>query len=294
MAWTLWNKWVIYIFLIFMWGLTIKAFAEGNQRITPMYYILPPVTIILLWWLWGFKQVTLDGDTLIIRDSRREARVPISQVKRIHKLNGKISYVSIVFKSETEFGRCVRIFTMDVDKIAKLLRVAVEGKDVGVKINHVQCESMDIPHQKEIIVSGWTSEELSNILTDFAEMYNGRLGRDFDYAVCSDDKGTTRIAFPHNIPATQFSFLVNYLQYPKNYDSKVRSISVLGKAVLSPDFHAPSNLGGGKAVFYIPKNDQSYDLVHVRVGSETFENSFAARRWKRVTDSWIPSDAEIS
>jgi len=33
--------------------------------------------------------------------------------------------------------------------------------------------------------------------------------------------------------------------------------------------------------------------VHVRVGDETFENSFASRRWKRVADSRIPPGAEI-
>lgn len=288
------NKWLIYLFLAFMWGLTLKAFAEGNQRITPMYYILPPVTIILLWWLRGFKQVTLEGDALIIRDSRREARVPISQVKRIHKRNGKMSYVSIVFKSETEFGRCVRIFTMDNDKIAKMLRAALDGKDVVVKINHVQRELTPVPHQKEVIVNGWTSEELSNILTDFAETYDGRLGHDFDYSVCPDAKGSTRITFPHDIPAAQFSFLINYLQYPKNYDSKARSVSVVGKAVLAPEFQPPlRNLVGQNAVFYIPTNDQSYDLVYVRVGNETFENSFAARHWKKVADSRIPPGVEV-
>jgi hypothetical protein len=101
--------------------------------------------------------------------------------------------------------------------------------------------------------------------------------------------GSTRITFPHDIPAVQFSYLINYLQYPKNYDLKARSISVVGKALLSPDFHPPSeSLVGQKAVFYIPTNDQSYDLVYIRIGDETFENSFAARYWKRVKDSRIP------
>ena len=259
-----------------------------------MYYILPPCTFVILWFFSRFKQVTLAGDTLIIRSSGREARVLITQVQQIYKRNGKMPYISIVFKSETEFGRCVRILNMDVEKIEKMLRAAMEGKDVGAKINHVERDSTHIPHQKEVIVSGWMSEELSNILTDFAEMYYGRLGHDFDYAVCPDDKGSTRVTFPHDIPATQFSFLVNYLQYPKKYDSTGRSISVIGKATLSPDFHPPEkNLIGQKAVFYIPSNDQDCDSVFVHVGDETFENSFAARRWKKVADSRIPSDVEI-
>ena len=277
-----------------MWGITIKAYMEGNHRIDNMYYILPPVSVIILWWLSRFKQVSLDGDTLIIRGYGREVRVPMSQVKQIYKRNGKMSYISIVFKSETEHGRCVRFFTMDVEKNAKMLRATMEGKDTGVKINHVERNSTQIPHQKEVIVSGWTSEELSGILTAFADAYYGRLGHDFDYAIYPDDKGSTRVTFPHDIPATQFSFLVNYLRYPKNYDLKTHSISVVGKAIISPEFYPPDkSIVGQKAIFYIPSDDQNYDLVYIRVGDETFENSFAARRWKKVADARIPSGLEI-
>src|SRR5271154_5958722 len=104
---TAYYKWLAYILLAFTWGLTIKAYVEGNHRLDPMHYMLPPASAIILWFFSRFKQVTLDGDTLIIRNSWREARVPISQVKQIYKRNGKMPYISIVFKSETEFGRCV-------------------------------------------------------------------------------------------------------------------------------------------------------------------------------------------
>ena len=172
----------------------------------------------------------------------------------------------------------------------------MEGKQIGVKINHAAREPASAPNsinKKEIIVSGWSSEELSGILTDFADFYSNDLGPNFDFQVCPHDNGSTWITFPHDIPAQQYSFLINYLQYPKNHDLKAHSISVVGKALLSPDFHAPSNLGGKKAVFYIPSNDQDYDLVYVRVGDETFKNSFAARHWKKVMDSRIPSHIEI-
>jgi hypothetical protein len=291
---TAYYKGLAYILLAFMWGLTIKAYVEGNHRLDPMHYIMPPVSAVILWFLSHFRQVTLDGDTLIIRGFRREARVLVSQIKQIYKRKGRMPYISIVFKSETEFGRCIRILSMDVEKIAKVLRAAMGGKEVGVKINHVGDDAMQIPHQKEVIVRGWTSDELSNILSDFAEMYGGRLGRDFGYAVSLDPKGSTRVTFPHDIPADQFSFFVNYLQYPKNYDLKARSISVVGKATIAQDFHPPSkNLVGQKAIFYIPSHDQDGDLVYVRVGDETFENSFAARRWKKVADSRIPPGVEI-
>jgi len=299
---TLSNKWLIYIFLVFMWGITIKAYAEGNYRVDVMHYILPPVSVIILWWFSSFKQVTLDGDTLIIRGFSREARVPVSLIERIGKHRGfrDPDFITVVFKSKTEFGRRVRIMTgagKNLDRIAKMLQGAMEGKDIGVKIIQAPREPAIIPisaNGKEIVVRGWTNEELSGILTDFADAYNNDLGPNFDYEVQPHDNGSVRITFPHDIPPLQFSFLINYVQYPKNYDLKRRSISVVGKALITPDFHPPSKgMAGQNAIFYIPSNDQKNDLVYVRVGDETFENSFAARRWKRVTDSRIPPGVEI-
>jgi hypothetical protein len=256
-----------------------------------------------LWWFSTFKQVTLDGDTLVIRGFGREARVPVSQIERIGKHRGgkDPDFITIVFKTKTEFGRRVRIMTGfasgNLDHIAKILQGAMEGKDIGVKIIQAPREPGIIPkpaNGKEVVVRGWTNEELSGILTDFADLSGSDLGPDFDYEVQPHDNGSIRITFPHDIPPLQFSFLINYVQYPKNYDLKGRSISVVGKALITPDFHPPSNgLVGQKAIFYIPTNDQKYDLVYVRVGDETFENSFAARRWKRVTDSRIPPGVEI-
>ena len=151
---TAYNKWLAYIFLAFMWGITIKPFIIGNvvqeERVRPiLLYFLPPITILLLWFFSRFKQVVLDDDTLIIRSSQRETRVPVSQIERIYKRNGKISYVSIVFKSQTEVGRCVRIATMEEDKVEKMLKAAMDGKDFRVEINRVQRESTNIiPHEK--------------------------------------------------------------------------------------------------------------------------------------------------
>jgi hypothetical protein len=75
---------------------------------------------------------------------------------------------------------------------------------------------------------------------------------------------------------------------------KGRSVSVVGKAIISPKFKPPSkSLIGQTGTFYIPKDDKAFDLVYVCVGDETFVNSFAALHWKRAADSRIPSDLEI-
>ena len=286
------NEFIFFGLIIFFWGSTINASIKGNHRTDVMYYILPPCTFLLLWFFSRFKQVTLDGDTLIIRGFRREARVIASEIKQIYRRNGKMPYVSIVFKSHTEFGRCVRIMTMDVDKVIKILHAAMAGKIVGAKINFVADESAETKHDAEakaVIVSGWNNQELKQILSDFSDVH------DFEFQVCVADKGASRITFPHDIPVQQFSFLINYLQYPKNFDLKTRSILVFGKALVTSAFHPPNkDLIGQRAIFYIPANDQSYDLVYVRVGDETFENSFAARHWKKATDSRVPTGIELA
>ena len=41
---------------------------------------------------------------------------------------------------------------------------------------------------------------------------------------------------------------------------------------------------GQEAVFYVPSDDRKYDVVYVQVGEETFANSFASSRWKKVAD----------
>jgi len=301
---TLLNKWLAYIFLAFMWGITIDGTLKGNHRCDFLYYILPPVSVILLWWLSTFKQVTLDGDTLVIRGFGREARVPVSQIERTGKHRGfrDPDFITIVFKTETEFGRRVRIMTgirsdRGLDQIAKMLQRAMGGKDVGPKIIQAPRELATISdpaNGKEVVVRGWTNEELSGILTDFDDLSGDDLGPHFDCEVHERDDGSIRITFPHDIPAQQFSFLINYLQYPKNYDQKGRSVSVVGKAIISPKFKPSSkSLIGQTGTFYIPKDDQAFDLVYIRVGDETFENSFAALHWKRVADSRIPSGLEI-
>jgi hypothetical protein len=299
---------MICIILVFFWGVVIKDFTGGNairsEKAKPiLFYVLPPVSIVALWWFSSFKKVTLDRDTLIVRGFRREARIPALLIEKIyeHRLGRGFAHITIKFKSDSEFGRRIRIMIgsagKDFDKVAMLLRDAMEGKITGVKINLVSRELAQTPnqHQKEVIVRGWTDEELSNILTDFADMYGEDLGKKFDFEVCHHDNGATRISFPHDIPAQQFSYLVNYLNYPKNYDLKTHSISVTGNATLSTDFHPPNkSLIGKKAAFYVPSDDKDYDLVYVRVEDETFKNSFAASHWKKVEAPRIPTGIDVS
>jgi hypothetical protein len=147
----------------------------------------------------------------------------------------------------------------------------------------------DYNNGKEVIVRGWTSKELAQILADFDKIYKDDLGVGFAPEVSPNIDGIIHVRFPHDIPGPQFSFLINYIQYPKAFDLKARSILVVGETVLSTDFQVPDqSLIGRNAVFYVPSQDRDYDLVYVQVGNETFEDSFTADKWKKVMDPRLP------
>jgi len=147
---------------------------------------------------------------------------------------------------------------------------------------------------KEIIVRGLSNEELARILSDFKEIYKDRGIRDHPLKINPLGNNTIRITFPQDFPPIIFTYLINYLQYPKGFDLKAHSIAVYGTVVLSTDFLLPDqNLVGQKSVFYIPANDHDYDLVYIRVGDQTFEDSFVTNNWRKVTDPRIPSGIDL-
>jgi hypothetical protein len=70
------------------------------------------VIAIILIFLGGLKDVVLDGDELVISDTRNEIRVPLTSVEKIsgRSLSDPPRY-TITFTDETEFGRRVRFIT---------------------------------------------------------------------------------------------------------------------------------------------------------------------------------------
>ncbi len=147
----------------------------------------------------------------------------------------------------------------------------------------------DSNNGKEMIVEGWTKEELSRILASFESSYKDNLPEEFAPEVGPDIDGVIHVRFPQDIPGPQFLYLINYVQYPKDFDLKSRSILVAGETVLSSDFGPPEQgLVGQEATIYVPSGDQDYDVVYVQSGTETFEVSFASGSWKRVEDPCLP------
>jgi hypothetical protein len=145
-------------------------------------------------------------------------------------------------------------------------------------------------NDKTLIVYGWSSDEIKKILSDFAATYKVQ---GFKYLLRTEDQ-PLRVVFPDDIESALFSFLVNYVQYPIGFDFKHRSIVSTGTVTLTPDFGLPSlALSGKRALFYVPTNDNEYDLVYVRVGENTYENSFAGNCWQPKEDARMPAQATL-
>ena len=149
----------------------------------------------------------------------------------------------------------------------------------------------DLNNRKEVRVRGWSSQDFSKILIDFRKLYDDYLEDEIVAKIDFLKEGTLRVTFPQDLPDELFPFLINYAQYPKGFDPKAGSILVIGKAIVSKkiDGIPDPKLVGQEAVFYVPAADRKYDIVYVQVGEETFANSFASSRWKKVADPRLPA-----
>jgi hypothetical protein len=145
----------------------------------------------------------------------------------------------------------------------------------------------------EVLVTGWSDSELARILSDYRAMYSERLGPKFMIRTQRSDSGASRISFPNDIPPDLLSFLVNYLQYPRDFDLSKHTIAVLARTTLTRAFPVPSQeYVGQKARIYVPESDHEYDLVYVAVGSKFFQQSFTDGLWKLVPNGRIPAKVQ--
>ena len=142
---------------------------------------------------------------------------------------------------------------------------------------------------KEVLVRGWSDTELKQIIGDFQQMYRDRLPAGFSTGIQAGDGDTLRITFPADITPELFCWLINYVQYPKGFDSKIRTILVVGKATMGSDF-LPSGQGlvGQRILFYIPTDDRDFDVVFAQVNAKSYMYPFTSERWQQVQEQRIP------
>ena len=140
------------------------------------------------------------------------------------------------------------------------------------------------PPDAEILVSGWSASELAKIIGDFGSMYS--VPAEMSPSVEPLPGGVFRIGFPHGIAADQFVFLVNYLNYPNDFDLKGHRLTVVGKLVLHDGMGLPHpEVAGRHARVYVPKDDDQYDQVYIRIDSDTaYRIPFSTLSWHPEAD----------
>jgi len=175
-----------------------------------------------------------------------------------------------------------------------MLPIILLAKPVKVDPNaDVSPFSPNRDNDKVIMVRGWNEDELRNILDDFIEAdRSGSSPVDVEISKRAED--VYSLTFPQDFHPSRFSFLVNYLAYPSNFDLSEREVLVAGETTLNSDFEGiPQSLLGKKAIIYVPENDRDYDGVYLQ--TETDDNlaiSFSEDVWRSVKNARLSSEVK--
>jgi len=146
----------------------------------------------------------------------------------------------------------------------------------------------DTSNRTSVTVRGWERPELDKMLSYLREAYEVPVSSPWIVTARSDDVFV--ISFPNDIFPRLLYFLVNYLQYPKEFDAKNRHIGVLGRIVLTTACGIPEDrLVGKNAEVYVPANDKDFDLVYLRTeDGEAYAIPFTDLIWKRAQEARRP------
>jgi hypothetical protein len=147
------------------------------------------------------------------------------------------------------------------------------------------------PPDAEILVSGWSASDLAKIISDFGSTYS--VPAEMSPSAEPLPGGVFRIGFPRGVAADQFIFLVNYLNYPNGFDLKSHQLTIVGKLVLRDQMGLPdSRVAGRHARVYVPKGDDQYDQVYIRIDSDAaYRIPFSNLSWHRETDPRLTAAA---
>jgi hypothetical protein len=172
-----------------------------------------------------------------------------------------------------------------------IVRAALHFQAAAAHTNKIDASFVaNSTNDTALSVKGWNRIELDRILADFSEMYRDETSSPL--VVTKKAQNVFTVTFPQDIQPTYLLFLVNYIQYPKAFDLKQRSIGVVAHASLTSAFGVPDNsLVGKRAMIYVPTNDTSYDLVYARVqpGGAVYEISFTDLAWRPMPDTRTPA-----
>lgn len=147
----------------------------------------------------------------------------------------------------------------------------------------------DPNNDKVIITSGWKETELKRIVDDFREQDD--VAPPMEIEIQPHHEAQFLLTFPADIAPWEFAALVNYLNYPFDFDLANRSLMIAGRTTLNSDFHGiPESLMGKKAIVYVPENDDDYTVVYLQAETgDTFAESMNEMGWQSVDAPRLPA-----
>jgi hypothetical protein len=155
--------------------------------------------------------------------------------------------------------------------------------------------SPDPNNDKMIVVTGWNEEELHRIVDDFINESTGDVPLKVEIHTRFDQDFS--LSFPEDISPFDFAALVNYLNYPIDFELLNHRIAVAGRTSLSSDFQGiPAQLVGRKAIVYVPEDDQDYTVVHMHIeAGENFSISLAdpSSMWQPIPNAKLSSQVKM-
>ena len=129
----------------------------------------------------------------------------------------------------------------------------------------------------DIWVSGWTSDQLDQILDRFLTLYS--LPRD-TVRIRGKQAGWTLLECGP-IYSDDLCYLVNYLHYPEGQELVDGAVDAAAVFPLPYDIGPAEDEGAMRAKIYVPVGDDQYDLVHGALpDGRCFAIPFTNLRWK--------------
>ena len=150
-------------------------------------------------------------------------------------------------------------------------------------------------NDKCIVVHGWNEDELRRIVDDFINENTADNPLKVEFHKRFDQEFS--LTFPEDLSPFDFAALVNYLNYPIDFELSNHSIVVAGKTSLTSDFQGiPAQLVGKKAIVYVPEGAQDYTVVHFHSeAGNNFSISLAdpSTRWQPIVDARLSSQLRM-
>ena len=147
----------------------------------------------------------------------------------------------------------------------------------------------DLNNNKMIMVCGWQEDELIGIVDDFREQ--STIDPPMEIEIQKQFDREFVLTFPGDIAPWDFAALVNYLNYPIDFDSAGRALVVAGRTTLNADFSGiPESLMGTEAILYVPEDDDDYTVVYMHTETgDNFAMSMNEMVWQGVDEPRLPA-----